>query len=323
MGKQKIFIAKKIPYDVQKYLSDYCECEIWDSDSKIKPLELYKKVGEAEGLLQSGIKIDKELLEHAPRLRAVSNISVGYNNFDMDEMKARKIIGTNTPGVLDETVADLIFGLILSSARRLPELDRFVKEGRWRAHHEQELFGVDVHHATLGIIGMGRIGEAVARRASLGFGMEVLYNNKNRKPGIEMELGAKYEALDTLLPKSDFVLLMTPITPETFHLMDYMEFSLMKKSAIFINASRGQTVNEKALIDALRNGLIRGAGLDVYDKEPIDKDNPLIHMDNVVTLPHIGSATEKTRYDMAFLAAKNLVMALNGEQPPNIVPELL
>lgn len=322
MGRPKVFIAKKIPREVEKYIGEYCDYEIWPFDYQIKRDELYEKIRDVEGLLLSGIKIDKELLQHAPELRVVSNISVGYNNFDINEMKLRGIIGTNTPGVLDDTVADLIFGLMLSAARRLPELDRYVKNGEWKPTDEQELFGVDVHHATLGIIGMGRIGEAVAKRASLGFDMNVIYYNRSRKPEVETRLGVKYEAFTTLLSKADFILLMTPITEETYHLINHREFELMKKSAIFINASRGQTVNEEALIEALQSNKILGAALDVYDREPIDENNPLLKMSNVVTMPHIGSATEKTRLDMAWLAAKNLVNVLIGEKVHSIVPEL-
>jgi glyoxylate/hydroxypyruvate/2-ketogluconate reductase len=211
---------------------------------------------------------------------------------------------------------------MLSAARRIPEMDKLVKDGKWGNKSDEPLFGVDVHGKTLGIIGMGRIGESIARRAKFGFNMEVLYHNRRRKSEVEETLSTTYSSLDHLLRESDFVLLMVPYTPETRHLMGREQFVLMKKSAIFINTSRGQTVDEKALIEALRNKEILAAGLDVFEKEPISHDNPLLAMPNVVTLPHIGSATHQTRFDMAMLAAKNLVAVVTGREISNVVPEL-
>lgn len=322
MSKPKVYIAENIPIEAEKYIAEFCDYEKWNSKEKITKEGLKSKLSDKEGVLLTGIKIDEDLLEHAPKLKVVSNISVGYNNFDIEAMKKRNIIGTNTPYVLDDTVADLIIGLMLSVSRRISELDRYVKNNEWKSSDDLNLFGVDVHHATLGIIGMGRIGEAVAKRAKFGFDMEVLYYNRNRKEKAEENLGVKYCELEHLLEKSDFIVLMTPLTKDTYHLIDAEEFNKMKKSAIFINASRGQTVNEKALIEALQNNKILGAGLDVYNVEPINADNPLLKMLNVVTLPHIGSATEKTRTDMAMVAAKNLVKAVLCEVPADVVPEL-
>lgn len=320
MNKPKVLIAQRLPMEVQEYIQNYCDCEIWDSEYNRD--EFLRRVSDKEGIILSGIAVDIELLKKAPKLKVVSNVSVGYNNFDIEAMKERGIIGTTTPGSLDETVADLIFALMLASSRRIAELDKYVKEGRWKKGDNENLFGLDVHHSTLGIVGMGRIGEAVAKRARFGFDMEVLYSNRNRKPEAEDKLGAKYCDLKELLSKADFILLMTPLTKETYHLIDYKEFDMMKKNAIFINASRGQTVNEAALIDALLDKKILGAGLDVYEKEPVNIENPLLKMHNVVTVPHIGSATEKTRFDMAMLAAKSLVTALSGKIPDTVVPEL-
>jgi len=322
MSKPKVFIAKKISKEAEKYIGEFCDYEKWEKDIPISKDELFEKIHDKDGVILSGIKIDEEFLKHAPNLKVVSNISVGYNNFDLNAMKARGIIGTNTAGSLDDTVADLIFGLILATSRRIPELDKYVKDNNWKPSDEKNLFGQDVHHSTIGIIGMGRIGEAVAKRAKFGFDMEVLYYNRHRKLEAEKNLGVNYCDFQSLLKQSDFIVLMTPLTQETHHLMDYNEFNLMKKSAIFINASRGQTVNEEALIDALENKKIYGAGLDVYEMEPINGDNPLLKMSNVVTLPHIGSATKKTRLDMVMTAAHNLVKALTGEEPQNVVPEL-
>lgn len=322
MDKPRIYIAQSIPREVESYIAQYCDYEKWDGEQTVSRTELLDRISDKEGVLLSGFSINLELLNRGTKLKVISNISVGYNNFDLQAMKERNIIGTNTPGVLDNTVADLIFGLILSSARRITELDKYVKEGNWKLEDNETLFGIDVHHSTLGIIGMGRIGEAVAKRAKFGFDMEVCYHNRNRRKDLEEKLGVQYYGLKSLLAKSDFIVLMTPLSDETYHLIDFNEFEVMKDTAIFINASRGKTVNEEALINALKSKKIRGAGLDVYEKEPINLENPLLKMSNVVTVPHIGSATKRTRSDMAMQAAQNLVKALYGEIPPNIVPEL-
>ena len=320
--RPKIFIGKKVPQEVEDYIAQYCDIEKWDGPGIIPRNELLKVLGDSEGLLINRELINRELLDSAPKLRVVSNISVGYNNFDLGTMRARGIIGTNTPSVLDDTVADLVLGLILTTARRISELDRYVRAGHWQGIIGDELFGTDVHHTTLGIIGMGGIGECIAERAKLGFKMRVLYCNRNPRVEAEKRLGVERRSMEQLLQESDFVVLMTPLTPQTVNIMGDREFSLMKRSAIFINASRGETVDESALIKALTDGEISGAGLDVYEKEPIEAHNPLLRMENVTTIPHIGSATTKTRFDMAMLAAQNLVQALMGNEPPNLVKEL-
>jgi len=322
MNKPKIFISRSIPKEVEEYIAQHCDYTIWKGESKLTYDTILDKIHDVEGLLLSMIKIDENLLNHAPKLKVVSNFSVGYNNFDLEVMKEKGIIGTNTAGSLDDTVADLILGLIIASARRLVELDRYVKDGSWNKGDDEIFFGKDVSGSTLGIIGMGRIGEKVARRAKLGLDMNVCYHNRTRKTDVEENLGIKYLELEKLLKTSDFVVVMTPLTKETYHLMDEKEFSLMKKDAIFINTSRGKVVNEEALIKALLEKEILGAGLDVYEHEPLTKDSPLLNMPNVITLPHIGSSTKRTRDKMAMAAAKNLVQALNGEIPNNIVPEL-
>jgi gluconate 2-dehydrogenase len=320
--KPKIYITKKIPSAVERYLSSHCIVDKWDSSERIPRNVLLEKVSEIDGLLTHGGKIDDELFRYAPKLKIVSNISVGYDNFDIEAMKRRGIIGTNTPGVLDETVADLIFALILSAGRRIVELDKMVKERKWDKLVGEDLYGIDIHHTTLGIIGMGRIGEAIARRARFGFDMDILYCNRTPKPQAEKVYAAKYCALDEILQTADFVVLLTPLTEQTVNLMSEREFSLMKNSAIFINASRGETVDEEALAKALGQGVIRAAALDVYRKEPIQFDNPLFDTPNLITVPHIGSAVQKTRDAMALLAAENLVKGLFGEKPPNMVKEL-
>jgi len=323
MCKPNIYIAERLPSQVEQYLAKYCNYEKWDFQESIPREILFEKLADKDGVILTGVKIDNELLDHAPKLKVVSNISVGYNNFDLDAMTRRDIIGTNTPNVLNDTVADLIIGLMLSTSRRMVELDKYVKDNKWIPSDEENVFGLDVHHATLGIIGMGRIGEVVAKRAKFGFDMDVLYYNRHRNERAEKSLGLEYCDLDSLLRKSDFIVVMVPLTKDTYHLIDEKEFNKMKSTAIFINASRGQTVNERALIEALESNKIYAAGLDVYEIEPISLDNSLLKMPNVVVLPHIGSATKKTRLAMSMLAAENLIKALQGENPQNIVPELI
>jgi lactate dehydrogenase-like 2-hydroxyacid dehydrogenase/DNA-binding beta-propeller fold protein YncE len=275
-------------------------------------------VVDAHGLLGSNVTIDRALLEPARALEAVSTISVGYDNFDVDFLTERGIVLAHTPDVLNETTADTVFALILASARRLVELAEFVKAGEWTRSIGPAEYGVNVHSKTLGIIGMGRIGQAVARRARLGFGMTVLYHNRNSVPAAEAEFGARRLPLDDLLAQADFVCVMLPLNPATEKLIGAREFALMKPSAIFINAARGRVIDEAALIEALRNGTIHAAGLDVFEREPLPADSPLPAMKNVVALPHIGSATHETRYDMSRMAVDNIVAALDGK-PQNVV----
>jgi len=320
--KPKVFMAQRPPAGVAEWLGSRCELRAWESDERLSREALLRAISDVEGVALASHRVDEEFLSCAPRLRVVSDISVGYDNFDIEAMRRHKVLGTNTPGVLDDTVADLVMGLILASARRIPELDQYVKQGRWASSISEPLFGRDVHHATLGIIGMGRIGEAVARRARLGFDMEVVYHNRHRNAGAEERTGARFLAFDEVLARADFLVLQVPSTAETRGFFGSREFGLMKASSIFVNASRGDVVDEDALIDALDSGRIAGAALDVFAREPPAADNPLLHMDRVLTLPHIGSATAKTRADMCMLAAKNLVAALEGELPPNLVPEL-
>lgn len=322
--KPKVLITIPISAEVEKYIAQHCEYYKWEGEQPIpreQLLKLIKENNDIEGLMVKYSPIDAELLDLAPKLKVVSDVSVGYDNFDIEEMKKRNILGTHTPHVLDETVADAAIALMLTASRRITELDKYVKEGKWVEGPESRFYGLDVHSTNLGIIGMGRIGEAVARRGKLGFNMNVYYHNRNRKPEIEAQLGVKYKSLEDLLRISDFIVLLTPLTPETKHLIGEKEFSLMKETAVFINVSRGQTVDEKALIKALQENKIYAAGLDVFEKEPISPDNPLLKMKNVVTTPHIGSATAKTHNDMAMLAAKNMVAVCTGKTPPNLVPE--
>jgi lactate dehydrogenase-like 2-hydroxyacid dehydrogenase len=296
---------------------------MWNEENPVPRECLLEVVQDVDGLLSvSADRIDETLLDRAKRLKVVSNAAVGFDNFDLTEMNKRKVIGTNTPGVLTETTADLTFGLLMATARRIAEGDRFVREGNWKGWTPSLMLGQDVYGSTLGIIGMGRIGEAVARRAR-GFDMEVLYHNRNRRPEAEEKLGCRYVSIQELLQQSDFVVLLAPSSPENRKMIGMEQFRLMKPSAMFINASRGSNVDEDALVTALQEKMIAAAGLDVFANEPIGRDHPLVKMDNVVVLPHIGSATLKTRQKMQELAVENLLAALQGKRPPNMVnPEV-
>ncbi|MBO8137884.1 MAG: D-glycerate dehydrogenase [Desulfotomaculum sp.] len=319
--KPKVFITRKIPEEALKKISRSCEVSIWDKEDVPVPREvLEREIVNADGLYSLLTdNIDDELMERAENLKVISNMAVGYNNIDLEAAAKRGIMVTNTPGVLTETTADLTFALILAAARRLFEASDFLRRGEWKTWSPMLLTGQDVYGATLGIIGMGRIGEAVARRAK-GFNMKILYHNRKRRPEAEKELGAVYVDMETLLKESDFVCIMTPYTPETHGLIGEKELQLMKKTAILINTARGGIVNEDALYKALKNGDIYAAGLDVFENEPVPTDHPLLTLPNVVALPHIGSASRKTRITMANLAAENLLLALDGKVPPNLVP---
>ena len=273
----------------------------------------------AEGLLGSSEAVNTALLEKMPKLRATSTISVGYDNFDVEALNARRVLLMHTPTVLTETVADTVMALVLSSARRVVEVAERVKGGEWTKSIGPDWFGIDVHHKTLGIVGMGRIGMALAQRAHFGFNMPILYNARRRHEQAEERFNARYCDLNTLLDEADFVCLILPLTDETYHLFGAEQFARMKSSAIFINAGRGPVVDEKALISALRNGDIHAAGLDVFEQEPLPASSPLLKMPNVVALPHIGSATHETRYNMAACAVDNLIDALQGKVEKNCV----
>lgn len=273
----------------------------------------------AHGLLGASLKLDAQLLDLAPKLEAVASVSVGVDNYDIDYLTRRNIILTNTPDVLTETTADTGFALILASARRVVELAIKVRNGQWQKNIGPESFGTDVHGKTLGIIGMGRIGEALAQRGHFGFGMPVIYHSNSPKPAVEARFNARYRSLNELLQEADFVCLTLPLTAQTEGLIGAEEFALMRPESIFINISRGKVVDEAALIEALQQGQIRAAGLDVFVREPLEVDSPLLQLDNVVATPHIGSATVETREAMARCAVDNLLAALAGERPANRV----
>ena len=298
---------------------------LWPEADVPPPREvLLEQVGAVDGLLcLLTDRIDAELIAAAPRLRVISNLAVGYDNIDVAAATARGILVCNTPGVLTETTADLAWALIMAAARRVVEADRYLRAGRWRSWSPQLMLGQDIHGAVLGIVGMGRIGQVVARRAR-GFGMTILYADPEPRPEIEQETGARRVSLETLLRESDFVTLHTPLTEETRHLIGAAQLRAMKRTAVLVNTARGPIVDEEALAEALREGRIFGAALDVFAEEPIRPDSPLLGLENVVLLPHIGSASVATRRRMATMAAENLIAGLKGQRPAHLVnPEVL
>ncbi|MDT3393609.1 MAG: D-glycerate dehydrogenase [Bacillota bacterium] len=323
MNKFRVFIPNKILGNAVDYLKQYVDVDYIPVEDMLSSKEFLAHVSQADGLMiPSRNKITKTVLEQAPHLKAVCNMAVGFDNLDLKALTDRGIYATNAPGVLTETTADLAFGLLLATARRIPEADEFVQQGQWLGWKPSMLLGHEVHGQTLGIIGYGRIGRAIARRA-VGFDMQVLYNDQVRNQEEEARYGTTFAERDELIKNSDFVLLQVPLTPETKGIIGAREFGLMKKNAIFINASRGQVIDQNALTQALAEEKIAAAGLDTYIDEPIKPNDPLVQMKNVVTLPHIGSATLETRTAMESIAAKNMIQIFNGGIPDNLVNEKL
>jgi len=317
--KPKILVTREVFDETLAYLGAHCEVDSNQVDTPLDAETLAQRLADRAGVICSLTdRIDDKLLARCPRLKVVANIAVGYNNIDLAACSARGIMATNTPGVLDDSTADLAFTLMLAAARRLTEAEAYVREGQWKGWHLKQLLGVDVHHATLGIIGMGRIGQVIAKRAA-GFEMRVIYHNRKRVASeIEQRVNATYVSQDDLLAQADFVVLQMQYSPQTHHLIGASELGKMKPSAILINSTRGGVVDDAALIRALKNGTIRAAGLDVFEGEP--KLSPgFLELKNVVLAPHIGSSTEATRRAMAMTAAKNAVAALNGSTPPNLL----
>jgi gluconate 2-dehydrogenase len=317
--KPSVILYKALPDALQQRLEDHFTVTRVNNLSPETVQQHTDAFAGAVGLLGSSEKVDAALLEKMPALRATSTISVGYDNFDVDALNARNVLLMHTPTVLTETVADTVMALVLSSARRVVEVAERVKAGEWTKSIGPDWFGTDVHGKTLGIVGMGRIGLALAQRAHFGFNMPILYNARRQHKEAEERFNARYCDLDTLLQEADFVCLILPLTDETHHLMGKAQFEKMKKSAIFINAGRGPVVDEQALIAALKNGEIHAAGLDVFEQEPLPGSSELLQLPNVVALPHIGSATHETRYNMAACAVDNLIDALQGKVDKNCV----
>jgi glyoxylate reductase len=318
----RVFVTRRIPRLELLEKGDIA-LDVFEEDRPPTKAEIVEGVRDADALIcLLTDPIDKEVISSAPRLRVIGNYAVGYNNIDVVEATRRGIAVLNTPGVLTETTADLAFALLLAAARRVVEGDRFMRAGRFNGWAPRLLLGVDVYGKTLGIVGMGRIGAAVARRAR-GFNMRVLYWSRRRKEDVERETGAEYVPLDRLLEESDFVSVHTALTPETHHLIGEREIRRMKRGAILVNVARGEVVDERALIRALRDGHLRAAALDVFEGEPWV--NPeLLELENVVLTPHIGSASVETRTRMAEMVIGGVLTVLRGGRPENIVnPEVL
>ncbi|MDO6657736.1 D-glycerate dehydrogenase [Anaerobacillus sp. 1_MG-2023] len=318
--KPKVYITRKLPDEIVKPIRETCEVRMWDQEKEPVPhAVLEEEIKRVDGLFcMLTEQVDHSLLKKANNLKVVANMAVGYNNINIEAAKECGIVVTNTPGVLTETTADLTFALLMATARRIPEASNYLREGNWEAWSPMQLTGQDIHGATLGIIGMGRIGEAVAKRAR-GFDMNVVYHNRRRNQEAESRLDLQFKEFEELLKESDFVCVLTPLTPETENLIGVEQLETMKRSAVLINTARGGIVNEDALYEALTNGVIWAAGLDVFKEEPVPLDHPLLRLSNVVTLPHIGSASVKTRLRMAEVAAMNLLKVLEGEEAPNKV----
>jgi glyoxylate reductase len=313
--RPRVFVTRRLPGDALDRLRAVAEVDVWQGDLPPPRDAFLRGVREAEGLIcLLTDRVDGELLASAPRLRVVSTMAVGYDHIDVAAATARGIPVGHTPGVLTETTADLAWALLLATARRVVEGDRFVREGRWRTWDPNLLLGYDVHGATLGVVGMGAIGQAVARRAA-GFGMRVLYTRRSER---DAGIGERV-TLDNLLRASDFVSLHVPLTGETRHLIGERELRLMKRTAILVNTARGPIVDQAALARALGEGIIAGAGLDVTEVEPIPPDDPLLSAPNVVILPHIGSASHATRARMAEMAVENCLAGLEGRPLPHCV----
>lgn len=319
MSRPEVVLYKGVPPDVRARLAEAFTLTEFNGVNDGNRAEFAAALSRADGAIGVGVSVTPALLDAAPKLKAWATISVGYDPFDVPDLTRRGVVLMNTPDVLTQTTADTVFSLILASARRVVELAELVKAGGWTSSLGEEYFGTDVQGKTLGIVGMGRIGGAVARRAALGFGMKVLYSNRSRNEAAEQAYGAEHRSLPELLAQADFVVTLVPLSPETERLIGAREFAQMKAGAIFINAARGRVIDEAALIDALASGHLRAAGLDVFEREPVSVDSPLLKMKNVVALPHIGSATHETRHAMASCAADNLIAALTGKPLQNAV----
>jgi len=323
--RPRVFVARIIPEDGLAPIREACDATIWEDDLPPPRGVLLEAIRGCDGVLTLLTdRVDAEFLDAAgPQLKVVSNYAVGFDNIDVPVCTTRGIPAGNTPGVLTETTADLAFALLMAAARRLPEGDRYVRDGRWKTWGPMLLLGPDVHGSTIGIVGFGRIGQAMARRAR-GFGMTILYHDVQRAdPGVEAEFDVTFLPLEELLARADFVSLHVNLTPQTNGLINTEKLSWMRPSAVLVNTSRGPVIDGPALAEALRNRTIFAAALDVTDPEPIPPDDPLVGLDNCLIVPHIASASRTTRGKMAEMAAANLLAGLNGERLPTAInPEV-
>ncbi len=319
MNKPQVYVTREIPEKGLALIAEECDMRVNRLNRGLTKEEIIENSKNCAGILTLlNDTIDKEVIESIPELKVISNYAVGYNNIDIESATDKGIIICNTPGVLTNATADLAWSLLMAAARRIVESDHFVREGKFKGWAPKLLLGKSIYGKTLGIIGMGRIGTAVARRGK-GFNMRVVYNKRNPLSGQEeKELGVEYKDIDELLKISDYISINAPLNEKTHHLIDEEEFKKMKDTAIIINTGRGPIINEEALVTALREGQIAGAGLDVYENEP-EVHPGLIELDNVVLTPHTGSGTVETRDEMAVIAARNLINALKGGEIPHVV----
>ena len=313
---KRVFVTRQVPGPALDFLRQEFDCRVWEKEEIPVPRDvLLEEASWAQGIYcMLSDAIDREVIQAAPDLEVISTMAVGFDHIDLELARERGIVVTNTPGVLTETTADLAFALLMATARRLMEANRAVHRGEWKTWAPLYMAGRDIHGASLGIVGLGRIGQAMARRAK-GFDLEVYYYSRNRKEEAEEQLGIDYLPLNELLSRCDYVSLHVPATGETRQLIGEEELKLMKPTAILVNTARGSVVDEQALYQALKRGELRAAGLDVFQEEPVDPAHPLLELPNVVALPHIGSASEETRLRMARMAAEDLAAVLRGEEP--------
>jgi glyoxylate reductase len=318
--KYKVYLTSLFPDIVTEMLGPITAIKQWKDSAVLTHDTLKEEIKDVDGLLCLRTdKIDAEIIKTAARLKVISIFAAGYDNIDNARATLQRIPVGYTPGVLSETTADLAFALLMAAARRVVEADGYVRNGHWTVARKPFLmYGQDIHHATLGIVGMGQIGAEVARRGR-GFQMKILYNNRHRREDLEKELDAEYVSLPVLLSSSDFISLHTPLNESTLRLIGRRELALMKPTAILINTARGQVVDQQALFEALKEGHIRGAALDVVEVEPIPPGDPILKLDNIVLSPHVGSASKATRDRMARLAVENLIAGLNGQRLPHCV----
>lgn len=316
--KQKVVVFSQIDADIQNKLEQHYDVAYIQPKLGDVNRQLLQEVQDADGMIGAGRLLNRDNLATATRLKVISSVSVGYDNYELDYLNEKNIYLSHTPHVLTETTADLAFTLLMSAARKVAYLDHWTKQGQWQRTVGEAQFGLDIFGKTLGIIGLGHIGAAVARRGFYGFNMNILYQNRREKPELAQGLNAQYSDLDELLQRSDFVVIAVDLNADSKALIAAAELEKMQPHAVLVNISRGSVIDEQALIDALKAKQIFAAGLDVYQKEPL-KESELFQLDNVVTLPHVGSATAATRKKMAELAYQNLVDALEGRVPRYVV----
>lgn len=315
--KKNVVLFSKIPADQQARLEQAFNLTLFERNPNTDTKAFIQALAGADGMIGSNMptRIDDEFLTQTPKLKAAATISVGYDNYDLSALKKHGVRLMNTPKVLTESTADLIFTLLMATARRTVELSNLIHDGKWTKSITPEYFGTDIYGKTIGILGMGRIGKAIAKRAHCGFDMNVIYYNRSAHPDVEQAYQAKRLELDDVLSQADFVVIILPLNDQTKRLITKQKLALMKPSAILINGARGAIVDEQALIEALKNKTIKAAGLDVFEVEPLPTTSPLMQLDNVLLSPHVGSATVETRYAMAKCAVDNIIAALKDEKP--------